>query len=291
MRLGGSRNAVPPCVLLWSGRRCAPPPSQLTFVERSALPYGNTIIDALPDASIRTIFRSAKVVTLDPSQITTFYGKRMATVDFPVNALLSVLGNFEDGETAEITTVGREGFVEIDAALHHDYALRTSRCLFSGTAIRIPLTDFQLGLGSDTYFADGIYHAVRARAFITEQLTICSIRHSAEQRFARWLALASWKLGANEIALTQEVLASLLGIRRATVTIAAQQLQASGAIRYARGVVTIADVKILHSRACMCFDEIRDVLIAAGLPGLDAVLAPEKAAVLDGAGARDFKLT
>lgn len=231
---------------------------------QDALPHGNVIIDAI-GADARSVLPHADVVTLRASQMTTVYARTMTTVDFPVTALMSIVGNYDDGATAEITTIGREGFVEVDAALHHDVALRTSICLLGGTVIRVPLQDFQRAIASNAAFGDRVYHAVRARSFITEQLTLCGVRHSSEQRFARWLLMAAYKLRTTTIEVTQEAIAGLLGTRRATVTLAAQQLAAQGAISYVRGKVSIADQRRLEQFACCCLGECMDALNDLGL--------------------------
>jgi CRP-like cAMP-binding protein len=217
------------------------------------LPPGNYILDSTLKAEL-TLFPSARIVSLPRSEFTTRYDRPMAYVDFPITALLSIVDDLPDGSTAEITNVGKEGFIEIDAALHHDVAMRSSRCLCPGDVVRVSLLDFHSALADSKVFADGVYHAVRTRSFVTEQLAVCAMRHDANERLARWLLLVSYKQQTASVEITHEAAAGLLGTRRATVTTAAQFLQQHGAIKYYRGTVQIVNHEVLRSLSCSCYE-------------------------------------
>jgi hypothetical protein len=218
----------------------------------------NRILSGMPDAA--TLFPSARMVEIAKGESTTKHSQIMASVDFPTTALLSIIDVLQDGSTAEITNVGSEGFVEVDAAYHHDTALRTSEGLYTGAVIRVSIDDFKRALESNSRFADRVYHSIRIRQFIVEQLCVCSMRHDANQRLARWLLLLAHKMKTSTVAATHEEAAGMLGIRRATVSTAAQQLLKSGAITYGRGIVGISDAAILHGFSCDCFGLCRDAL-------------------------------
>jgi CRP-like cAMP-binding protein len=215
-------------------------------------PPGNAIIDAVRGADATT-FPTATLVTLERQQITTLQDRVMVNVDFPLDALMSVFALVENGSTAEVASVGPEGFVEIDSALRSDVSKRTSVCVFPGSVIRVPIAEFQRTLRENELFAERVYHSVRARAFMSEQLVICGLRHSVAERLSRWLLLASARIRRGELSLTHEQLADVLGIRRASVSVEAAELQALGAIRYTRGLVTIENRAVLADRACECF--------------------------------------
>jgi CRP-like cAMP-binding protein len=215
-------------------------------------PAGNRIVDAARTADT-ALFPHAAVVTLDRAQVTTVQGNVMTTVDFPVTALLSVFALLENGSTAEVASMGSEGFVELDAALRSDVAKRTSICLFPGEVIRVPIAEFQRAIRENDAFATHVFHSVRARTFMSEQLAICGLRHTAGERLARWLLLASNRTQSGALSQTHEQLASVLGIRRSSVTVEAGALQALGAISYARGLVKIEDRAALAARACECY--------------------------------------
>lgn len=228
-------------------------------------PSGNLIIDACTAREASSLLENATVITLEKDQWTTLRDKRMKTVDFPVSALLSVVGVLSDGSTGEVASVGTEGFVEIDAAFHNDIAMRSSLCLFEGQAIRVPIDAFQRTLREDVHFSNHIYHSVRSRIFVSEQLAVCGVRHTTSQRLARWLLLAAERTQRGALSVTHEQLAGALGVRRASISVEASELQSQGAISYRRGLVKIDDRALLLDRACECY-ELCSAALAEALP-------------------------
>jgi len=199
------------------------------------------------------LFARARVVRLESSQTTTEHDTVMHTVDFPVTALLSIMGMVEDGATTELAAVGTEAFVEIDAALRTNIAKRSAVCFFEGDVIRVPLEDFQRELQRSPEFSDLVYHAVRARVFTTEQLVLCNVRHSVVQRLARWLLLHAVRGGRDVIPGTHDFIASMLGVRRAGVSEAIADLEKTSAIEHRRNAIEILDADLLAARACECY--------------------------------------
>ncbi len=194
---------------------------------------------------------------LERGDRTAVEGRVMNNVDFPVSALMSVMGLLQNGVDYEVASVGTEGFVEVDAALESDVALRGASCQFPGDVVRMSLHDFQSALSWSRAFAFGVRRAVRARIFINEQTQICNLRHTVPQRLSRWLLVASERLALEEFSVTHEFLATILGVRRAGVTIALAQLQAAGAIQQRRGIIAIRDAARLAEITCECYAECR----------------------------------
>jgi CRP-like cAMP-binding protein len=231
--------------------------------EPSGLPRGNRILDRILPLDAQDLFARARVVSLERSSVTTEHDRRMGHVDFPVSAMLSIIGSVADGSSCELATAGVDGFVEIDAALHNDVAKRSAVCLLEGDVIRVPLADFQRALAVMPKFAERVYRAVRARVYVTEQLVLCNARHAIVERLARWLAMARLRSLRNEFPVTHEFLASMLGIRRAGVSEAIALLQARGAITHRRNVIAIADLDALVAAACECYGAARDAIAEA----------------------------
>jgi Crp-like helix-turn-helix domain len=225
-----------------------------------AFPPGNRLLDALPDEDAEVLSRNARLVTLQRTECTTIGRTQMHCVDFPVSALMSVVDTLANGTTYELASVGSEGFVEIDAALCADIALRTASCQFPGDVVRMPIEDFHAGLQESAAFARLVYHAVRARVFVTEQNTMCNLRHTIVERLARWLLVASERLDRKDFPVTHEFLATTLGTRRAGVSVAAATLQSHGGIEYQRSSVTIKDLSLLAQDACECYEACRDAI-------------------------------
>jgi hypothetical protein len=222
-----------------------------------AFPAGNRLLDALPPADAALLAARARVIALDRTECTTIHDKRMVSVDFPVTALMSVVGTLRNGTTYELASIGTEAFVEIDAALRTDIAQRSAVCQFPGEVVRVPLEDFQSALETSPRFARAVSLAVRARVFITEQNTMCNLRHTIIERLARWLLLSSDRLQRKDFPVTHDFLATILGTRRAGVSVAAASLQELGALEYQRGRVTIRDSERLAEAACECYEASR----------------------------------
>ncbi len=220
-------------------------------------PFGNRLLGALSRAVRERIATVVDVVALERQQYTNRYNAPMRTVDFPIDAIMSVVATLANGSTVEVATIGCEGFVEVDAALASRIAHRTSFCQVPGHVARIPIDAFQAELASNAEFRTLVMRAVRARAFLTEQLATCNLKHTVIERFARWLLMTRDRLHRSEFKVTHEFLAMMLGARRAGVSQAAATLQAAGCITYRRGLIQILDHDALTRRACECYGEER----------------------------------
>jgi CRP-like cAMP-binding protein len=200
------------------------------------------------------------VVALERQQHTNYFDAPMRSVDFPIDAVMSVVATLANGSTCEVATVGREGFVEIDAALAARIAHRTSFCQVPGHVARMPFESFVAELEASAEFKALVMRSVRARAFMTEQLATCNLKHTVIERFARWLLMTRDRLERSDFNVTHEFLAMMLGARRAGVSQAAATLQAAGCIAYRRGIIMILDHEALAARVCECYAAEREAI-------------------------------
>jgi len=223
-------------------------------------PFGNRLLGALPAAEQTRFAALVDVVALERQQHTNAYDAPMRTVDFPIDAIMSVITTLSNGSTVEVATVGCEGFVEVDAALASRIAHRTAFCQIPGRVARMPIDVFQAELERTAEFRTLVLRAVRARAFMTEQLATCNLKHTVIERFARWLLMTRDRLQRGEFKVTHEFLAMMLGARRAGVSQSAAMLQAAGCITYRRGVIEILDDDKLARRACECYGAQREAI-------------------------------
>ena len=191
-------------------------------------------------------------------------------MDFPIDAVISIVATMRNGDAVEVGTVGCEGFMETDAALESDTARRGSFCQISGTVARMSLTRFRERMDDSATFARLMRRSVTATLFNAQQIAACNAKHLLEQQCARWLLMTRDRVGHDSFPLTHDSLAILLGARRASVTVAAQSLQTRGAIVQRRGLVTIANAEALRAASCECYE---DCMEAFGLALLDADLA------------------
>ncbi len=226
-------------------------------------PFENRLLRALPAADRARLAPMIAVVALERQQYTNFYDTPMRSVDFPIDAIMSVVATLSNGSTCEVATVGREGFVEVDAALASRIAHRTSFCQIPGRVARMPIDVFEAELQASPEFKRLVMRAVRARTFMTEQLAMCNLKHAVIERFARWLLMTRDRLQRGEFNVTHEFLAMMLGARRAGVSEAAAVLQTAGCIAYRRGIVIILDGDALAARSCECYQAEREVIEAS----------------------------
>lgn len=225
-------------------------------------PFGNRLLGALSEVTRARVTASVDVVALQRQQFTNRYDTQMHTVDFPIDAVMSVVATLSNGSTCEVATVGREGFVEVDAALASRIAHRTSFCQIPGHVARMPIEKFQTELVTSRDFETLVLRTVRTRAFMTEQLAMCNLKHTIVQRFARWLLMTRDRLEHGAFHVTHEFLAMMLGARRAGVSQAAATLQAAGCIAYRRGLIEILDDTAVAARCCECYAAERDAIEA-----------------------------
>jgi CRP-like cAMP-binding protein len=221
---------------------------------------GNALLAALPPEVQGVLLDGASIVHLAQRRVLWEPGERADAVYFPVSGVISLVTVMSDGDMVEVATVGREGMV----GLHHFLGSASmpnirAICQVEGDALEVDAGRFR----SASAAAPGPLHDLVERYALTVQVATaqevaCNRLHPLEMRCARWLLTTRSQVGADEFGLTQEFLAEMLGVRRATVTIAAGMLQKAGLIRYRRGWIEILDPAGLESAACECFAVIRD---------------------------------
>ncbi len=223
----------------------------MTVVQYSS---GNRLLDALPASDFANLERDLTIVALKAHQSTHSVGRVMSHVDFPIDAVLSVVATLKNGDTVEVGTVGSESFVESEAALESSVSSRTSFCQVQGSVGRMSIACFEQRMETSVMFARFMRHNVRAVLFSSQQFTVCNVKHAVIQRCARWLAMTADRVGRPEFTLTLDFLAIMLGVPSARVSEAADALQLMGAIEYRQGVVTIVDRGRLERVTCECYE-------------------------------------
>jgi CRP-like cAMP-binding protein len=196
-----------------------------------------------------------------PPQGTTVIeaGEAIDHVYFPQSGMISLLVVTSDGDMIEATMVGREGGV----GLHRGLGDRRS---FTRATVQIPGRFSSIGAHAFQAVSEGSAPVRRIIARYTEvlwaeaqQITACNAIHHASSRLCRWLLQSSDRANSERLPLTQELLSQMLGIRRTTVTLLAQELQKKGAIKYSRGTLTIIDRTALENSACECYRVIQHI--------------------------------
>ncbi|MDP3272937.1 Crp/Fnr family transcriptional regulator [Limnobacter sp.] len=217
----------------------------------------NHLLNALPIPDYERIEAQLEIVTLNMGEVLYESGDRMRHAFFPTTAIISLLYALEDGSSVEIAVVGNEGMLGIALFMggHTTPSRAIVRC--KGQAYRLKadnlLTEFQLGGHTQNLLLR------YTQALITQmtQTGVCNRHHSLEQQLCRWLLLSLDRLPGNSLDMTQDLIASMLGVRREGVTEAAGRLQRDGLIQYSRGHIEVLDRARLEQNVCECYQVVR----------------------------------
>ncbi len=176
---------------------------------------------------------------------------------FPLSGVISFLARMQDGRTVEKGNVGPEGFIGVASMLERD--VMHGRCVaqIAGQAAWLPASVFDEAIERFICVRRMLLRYGKARIEQLHELIVCTSLHTAERRVTRWILDASDKARSATFALKQEVLAELLGLRRATVSGACHDLMSKGIIRYSRGRIEIVDRPRMEAAACECYAHIR----------------------------------
>jgi CRP-like cAMP-binding protein len=182
---------------------------------------------------------------------------KMSHVYFPSAAIVSLLYELEDGSSAEIAIVGNEGIVGIAIFMGGESTSSRAVVQSAGAGYRIKSSIFL----EEFNRAGPVMHLLLryTQALITQmtQTAVCNRHHTLDQQFCRWLLLSLDRLPSNELVMTQELIANMLGVRREGVTEAALKVQKAGLIKYARGHISILDREGLEKRTCECYQVVK----------------------------------
>ena len=213
----------------------------------------NHLLAALAPAEQQRIFPHLHLVEMPLGKVLYESGDTLRHVYFPVDCIVSLLYVLENGASAEISVVGNEGLIGI--ALFMGGETTPSRAIVqsAGHAYRLPGQVLK-----DEFHRDPDTQLLLLRytqALITQmaQTAVCNRHHSVDQQLCRWLLLSLDRLNSNQLTMTQELIANMLGVRREGVTAAAGKLQKLGVIHYHRGQITVLDRPKLESLCCECY--------------------------------------
>lgn len=227
--------------------------SQQTLLSIAHEPRSNHVLAALPEAEWRRLYPELEPVTLPLGHVLYESGTRQTHIYFPTTSIVSLLYVMENGASAEIAVVGNEGAVGVSLFMGGESTPSRAVVQSAGLAFRLRAVVIK-----DEFNRSGpVMHVLLryTQALITQmsQTAVCNRHHILDQQLCRWLLLSLDRLDCNEIIMTQELIANMLGVRREGVTEAALKLQKAGLIRYSRGRITVLERKGLEQRACECY--------------------------------------
>jgi CRP-like cAMP-binding protein len=217
------------------------------------------LLAALPADVRGRLANRWRIVDLKRGQILHRPGQEIKEVYFPLDCLISITVTMKDARTAEAGIVGSREMVGLNAFMGGRETNQTEYvCQSPGTAVRVAAEPFLAEFKSNQNVRDVMLRFTQAYIAQLSQNVACNRLHSIEQRFARWLLECRDRLNTDDLNMTHEYIAEMLGVRRAGVTEIAQVLQGRGLISYGRGRMSIVDAGSLEKTSCECFGVIRE---------------------------------
>jgi CRP-like cAMP-binding protein len=216
-------------------------------------PKQNHLLAVLPVNAFERLAPHLQLVSMPLGEVLYESGGRLQHVYFPTTSIVSLLYVMQDGDSAEIAVVGNEGILGIALFMGGETTPSRAVVQSAGHGYRLKAEvlkeEFRRG---ETVMRLLLRYT---QALITQmaQTAVCNRHHSVEQQLCRWLLLSLDRLSSNELTMTQELIANMLGVRREGVTEAAGKLQRAGVIRYSRGRITVLDRERLEQEACECY--------------------------------------
>jgi CRP-like cAMP-binding protein len=220
-------------------------------------PEQNHLLAALPESDYARLAPHLELIPMKLGDVLYEPGVRLRYVYFPTTSIVSLLYVMEDGASAEIAIVGNEGILGISLFMGGETTPSRAVVQSAGYGYRLKAQLLKNEFGR---FGPLLHLLLRyTQALITQmaQTAVCNRHHSVDQQLCRWLLLSLDRLASNELSMTQELIANMLGVRREGVTEAAGKLQDAGLIRYRRGRITVLDRPRLEARSCECYQVVK----------------------------------
>jgi CRP-like cAMP-binding protein len=233
---------------------------------RKPRPQDNHILNALPPEERDRLFPHLSLVSMPLGMVLYESGEALRHIYFPTDCIVSLLYVMKDGASAEIAVVGNEGAIGV--ALFMGGETTPSRAIVqsAGSAYRLDRKRLKAEFNRHGRMLHLLLRYTQSLITQMAQTAVCNRHHSVNQQLCRWLLLSLDRLQSNELKMTHELIANMLGVRREGVTAAAGELQKVGAIRYSRGKITVIDRAKLEQLSCECYSVVKaetDRLLAA----------------------------
>ena len=216
-------------------------------------PRKNRLLASLEAADYDALMQRAKVAPLKFRRRLFRQDTPINAVYFPMTCMISLLVSSNNKPQMEMATVGREGVLGASELIQGQGAMGLNLVQIPGTAVRIAADAFRDVLRDRPLVRDLVHQHLFALMRQVLYGAACNRLHSMEERCARWLLMTHDRAGQDNFPLTQEFLAHMLGVRRATVNVATGMLKKAGFVRYVRGNVTLIDRRGLESASCECY--------------------------------------
>ena len=213
----------------------------------------NHLLAALPEAEWQRWLPELESVDMPLGQVLYESGNTLSHVYFPTTSIVSLLYVMENGASAEIAVVGNEGIVGISLFMGGGSTPSRAVVQSAGRGLRLAAQMMKNEFDKNGLVLQLLLRYTQALITQMAQTAVCNRHHSLDEQLCRWLLLSLDRLQGNDLIMTQELIANMLGVRREGVTQAALNLQEAGLIRYARGRISVLDRAGLEKRTCECY--------------------------------------
>ena len=217
----------------------------------------NAILNTLSESQLAQLLPRLKIVELELGHVLYEPEQTIDYVYFPTAGIISLLALFEDGDTVEAGVIGAEGMLGTPVVLGAKTTPHQALVQATGQAMRMSVHDLNGEVEKDGWLLKSMLRYTNAMFIQVAQTAACNRLHTIEQRLARWLLLTHDRVQRDEVLLTQEFLSRMLGVRRAGVSVAANNLKQAGAIDYRRGNVIVVDRQRLEQTSCECYEAVK----------------------------------
>ena len=220
-------------------------------------PRKNHLLAALSPSGLERVQRALEEVEMPLGHVLYESGRSVAHVYFPTDGIVSLLYVLENGSSAEIAVVGKEGVVGVSIFMGGETTPSRAVVQSAGRAFRLASAEMVREFHRAGEMQALLLRYTQSLIAQMAQTAVCNRHHSVDQQLCRWLLLSLDRLEVPRLEMTQELIANMLGVRREGVTEAAGKLQEAGLISYRRGKIEVLDRSGLERRACECYEAVR----------------------------------
>lgn len=220
-------------------------------------PSQNQLIAAMPEDVVARLAENLELVEFPLGKVVYEAGAPEHYVYFPTDCIVSLLYTMESGSSAEISVVGNEGLVGIAVVMGGESTTSRAVVQSAGSAYRLPSQCLKDEFNRHGEFLHLMLRYTQALLTQMAQTAVCNRHHNIDQQLCRWLLLSLDRLSGDELNMTQELIANMLGVRREGVTEAAGKLHKLGVIEYKRGRIRVLDRPELESLSCECYEVVK----------------------------------
>ena len=216
-------------------------------------PAQNRLLQVLPEDVRNRVFPQLELVALPLGHVLYESGVALQHVYFPADSIVSLLYVMKDGASAEIAVVGNEGVVGVALFMGGETTPNRAVVQSGGSAYRLKSQILKEEFSQSGALQHLFLRYTQSLLTQMAQTAVCNRHHTVEQQLCRWLLMSLDRLPSNKLAMTQELISNMLGVRREGVTESAGKLQSQGVIQYSRGLITVLDRPKLENICCECY--------------------------------------